>query len=223
MLTAIWLGLMLTSVLVGAYTGHLADVAQAVTDYIGISVKIGLTLAGIIVFWTGIMRIGQEAGLIEQISRWLMPILSRLFPEIPTGHPAMGAIVLNMVANMLGLNNAATPFGLKAMEQLEKLNRFPGVASNAMCMFLAINTSSVQLIPATAMGFLIAAGATHPTDIIVTSVLATTCSTIAAIIAVKTLQGWRWFRLPPTPSHEMNQASSNDATHADKPAQEKSS
>ncbi len=219
MLAAVWLGLILISVLVGAYTGQLSAVVHAVTDSIELAVKIGLSLMGIIVFWTGILRIGQEAGLVEQISRLAMPLLRRLFPDIPNDHPAMGAIVLNLVANMLGLNNAATPFGLQAMAQLETLNRFPGVASNAMCMFLAINTSNVQLLPVTAIAFLVAAGATHPTDIVITSLFATSCSTIAAIIAVKVLQNCRWFRLPIQPNH---QAETNAAVNENmKSAEEK--
>lgn len=219
MLAMLWLGMMVISVLVGLYTGNLSAVAQAVTDYIEITVKIGLTLAGVIVFWTGIMRIAQEAGLITQLSRLLMPILSRLFPDVPKDNPAMGMIVLNIAANMLGIGNAATPFGLQAMEHLNKINRFPGTASNAMCMLLAINTSSIQLIQVTAIGFLVAAGATHPTDIVITGLLATACSTIAAIVAVKVLQNLPWFRLPNEPAPTVI----DETTDLQKPVEENNS
>ena len=141
MLAGIWLGLMIVSVLGGAYTGHLSAVVQSVTASAKFAVQVGLMLTGLLAFWVGIMRIGQEAGLIEKLSRLLRPILRLLFPDIPPDHPAMGAMLMNMTANMLGLTNAATPFGLQAMDELNKLNPFPGVATNAMCTFLAINTS----------------------------------------------------------------------------------
>ena len=121
------------------------------------------------------------------IARVLKPIMTRLFPEVPAEHPAMGAMLLNMSANMLGLANAATPLGLKAIKELDSLNNMPGVATNPMCTFLAINTASIQLIPVTAMAYLAANGGTHPTDIISSALLASICATTAAIIAVKLL------------------------------------
>jgi spore maturation protein SpmB len=119
-----------------------------------------------------------------------------LFPDVPARHPAMGSMIMNMAANMLGLANAATPLGLRAMQHLETLNSRPGVATNAMCTFLAINTSSIQLIPATTIAILSAAGATNPTSIIGTALMATICSTAAGIIAVKTLEKLPYFALP---------------------------
>src|SRR5438105_15032324 len=127
------------------------------------------------IFWLGLIKIAEDAGFIQLLARMLKPILSRLFPDVPSDHPAMGAILLNIASNILGLTNAATPFGLRAMQELERLNKYPGVASNAMCTFIGINTSSVQLIPTTAIAYLAAAGAANPTDIVVTTVIATVC------------------------------------------------
>ncbi|HSH37703.1 MAG TPA: nucleoside recognition domain-containing protein, partial [Chthoniobacterales bacterium] len=138
----------------------------------------------------------ERCGLGQRMARGLRPIMRRLFPDVPTEHPAMGSIVMNIAANMLGLGNAATPLGLRAMRDLETLNPRPGVASNAMCTFLAINTSSVQLIPTTAIALLAAAGSRNPTIIVGTALLATSCSTIVGITSVKLFEKLRAFRLP---------------------------
>ncbi|NKB46455.1 MAG: nucleoside recognition protein [Legionellales bacterium] len=185
MLNFVWLAMMLAAVVCAVITGRVDAVVSAVTDYAKLAFEVALGLTGIMVFWLGLMKIAQQAGLITLLARAMQPILKRLFPEVPVDHPAMGAMMLNISANMLGLGNAATPFGLKAMTQLQRLNQHPRVASNAMCMFLAINTSSVQLIPTTAIAYLAAAGAAHPASIVMTALLATLCSTIAAIVAAK--------------------------------------
>jgi len=185
MLNAIWLGMMLVAVVFAVINGRVTEVVAAVTDYAKVAIDLSIGMAGIMVFWLGLMRIAEEAGFVENLAKWLRPIMRRLFPEVPTDHPAMGAMVMNIAANMLGLVNAATPFGLRAMEKLQTLNRKPKVASNAMVTFLAINTSSVQLIPTTAIAYLAAGGDPQPTRIITTALLATLCSTAAAIIAVK--------------------------------------
>lgn len=187
MLNIIWLGMIFLSVIVGCIEGRLDAVVQAVTDSAKLGFEISLGLAGILALWLGIMNVATESGLMNVIARALRPIMCRLFPEIPDDHPAMGAMILNIAANMLGLGNAATPFGLKAMKELQQLNTHVHTASNAMCTFLAINTSSVQLIPATAIAFLAANGATSPSSIIVSSLIATMASTVVAIIAVKQL------------------------------------
>jgi spore maturation protein SpmA len=198
MLNYIWLGLILAAVLMGGATGHL----QAVTDGAFDSAKTGvmtlaLPLVGIMALWLGIMRLAEKSGLVRVLARALRPVLRLLFPEIPAEDPAMGAMVMNVAANMLGLGNAATPLGLRAMQRLDRLNPHPGTATNAMCTFLAINTSSVQLIPATAVGLLAANGSTNPTAIIGTSLAATSCAALAAIIAVKTLERLPVFAAPP--------------------------
>ncbi len=195
MLSFIWLALVISSIAFGLYDGHITDVVNSVADSAKLSVQVAIGLTGIMAFWLGLMKIAEAGGLVNVLARLLRPVLVRLFPEVPADHPAMGAIVMNIAANMLGLGNAATPFGVRAMEQMQSLNQFPSAASNAMCTFLAINTSSVQLVPVTAIAFLAAAGATQPTAIIATSLFATTCSTIAGISAVKVLQRWSIFRI----------------------------
>lgn len=196
MLNVIWLAMMVTAVVFGIIDHRLSEVVNAVTDYAKLGFEISLGLTGIMVFWLGLMNVAQESGLMDSVARILNPLMRRLFPDVPAEHPAMGAMLMNITANMLGLANAATPLGLKAMNELESINPNPGVASNAMCTFLALNTSSVQLLPTTAIAYLAANGATHPTSVIMSALLATSCSTFAAIIAVKTLARLPAFRLP---------------------------
>ena len=206
MLNYIWFGMMAIAVVVGIFTGNIEAVTQAAIDMAKVSVEIAIGLIGIMALWLGIMKIAEESGLIRIIARGLKPITLRLFPDVPADHPAIGSIVLNMSANILGLGNAATPLGLKAMEELQELNPHKETASNAMVMFLAINTSSVQLIlPATVVALM---GATA-SEIFITTILATLCSTIAAIAAVKFLEKRKRFALPeadaetdPTPGAE---------------------
>ncbi|KTD16853.1 nucleoside recognition domain-containing protein [Legionella jordanis] len=187
MLNAIWLSMIFISVVVGSIQGRLDQVVHAVTDSAKFGFEIALGMTGVMCLWLGIMRIATESGLINHFARLLRPIMRPIFPDVPAEHPAMGAMIMNIAANMLGLANAATPFGLQAMKELQTLNKNAQEASNAMCTFLAINTSSVQLIPATAIAFLAANGSLHPSSIIFSSLVATTVSTIVAIIAVKQL------------------------------------
>lgn len=196
MLNIIWLALILLSVVFGIINGRIPAVVISVTESAKFAFELALGLTGMMSLWLGMMRIAEEAGLVRSLARMIRPLMRRLFPDVPPEHPAMGSMVMNIAANMLGLGNAATPFGLKAMTELETLNTRPGVATNAMCTFLAINTSSVQLIPTSAIAFLAAAGAAHPTDIVITSLIATTFSTLAGIIAVKTLEKMPTYRLP---------------------------
>ncbi|HEU4679003.1 MAG TPA: nucleoside recognition domain-containing protein [Terrimicrobiaceae bacterium] len=197
MLNWIWLGLVVLGVLLGAISGQLGEVTAAAFEACKTAVMtLALPLAGIMALWLGIMRLAEKSGLVGLLAAGLRPVMRWLFPDVPINHPAMGSMVMNMAANMLGLANAATPLGLRAMQDLEKLNPRPGVATNAMCTFLAINTSSIQLIPATTVGILSAAGASNPTSIIGTAFMATVCSTAAGIIAVKSLQRLPWFALP---------------------------
>jgi spore maturation protein SpmA len=163
----------------------LKDVTDGALDGAKTAVTIALGLIGIMALWLGVMRLAERAGLVQRIARGLRPIMRRLFPDIPPEHPAMGSMLMNMAANMLGLGNAATPLGLRAMRDLETLNPRPGVATNAMCTFLAINTSSVQLIPTTAIAILAASGSTRPTAIVGTALLATLCAATMAIVSVK--------------------------------------
>jgi spore maturation protein A len=138
--------------------------------------------------WLGIMRIAEAAGLVSLVGRALRPLIGWLFPEVPAGHPAGGAVVLALAANVLGLNNAATPLGIKAMEELQALNPDKDVATNAMVTFMAVTTSGVQLIPATMIGVLAAAGSTSPTAIIAPTIAATFIGTVAAVATARLLQ-----------------------------------
>jgi len=190
MLNYIWFGMMLISVIAGIITGRIDAVTAAAVDMAKTAVEIAIGLIGIMALWLGTMKIAEESGLIKLIARALRPITVKLFPDVPADHPAMGSIVLNMSANILGLGNAATPLGLKAMEELQELNPQKDTATNAMCTFLAINTSSVQLIlPASVVALM----GTASNQIFITTVLATLFSTIAAIIAVKTLEKMKRF------------------------------
>jgi spore maturation protein A len=197
MLNAIWLSMMLLAVLVGAIEGRLGLVVQAVTDSAKFGFEMALGLAGIMALWLGIMGVASASGLVHKLARLLRPVMCRLFPEVPPDHPAMGAMILNLSANMLGLANAATPFGLQAMKELQRLNTHVHTASNSMCTFLAINTSSVQIIPATAIALLAANGSAQPSSIILTSIIATTVSTVVGVVAVKQLEKLPCYRMKP--------------------------
>lgn len=187
MLNVIWLSMMFLSVIVGMIQGRIDDVVRAVTDSAKFGFEVALGLAAIMSLWLGIMEIASASGLVARLARLLQPIMRRLFPDVPIDDPAMGAMVLNISANMLGLANAATPFGLQAMKELQRLNTHVHTASNAMCTFLAINTSSVQLIPATAIAYLSANGSLQPSSVIFSTLMATTVSTVVALVAVTQL------------------------------------
>jgi len=173
----------------------LAAITDAAFNFARIAVMdIALPLVGVMALWLGIMKIAEQAGIIRLLAAAIAPITRRLFPEVPTDHPAMGAMVLNIAANWLGLSNAATPFGLKAMEELQTLNPKKDTATNAMVMFLGINTASITLIPATIIGLRVAMKSASPAEIIGTTIFASTCATVTAVIAVKLLGKLRAFR-----------------------------
>ena len=199
MLNYIWFGMMFIAVIVGILTGNIDEVTQAAIDMAKTAVEIAIGLIGIMALWLGTMKIAEESGLIRIIARAIRPITIRLFPDVPEDHPAIGSIILNMAANLLGLGNAATPLGLKAMEELQDLNPEKETATNAMCTFLAINTSSIQLIlPATVVALMGAAA----NQIFITTILATGLSTIAAIIAVRFLEKLKRFEVPDGNGHD---------------------
>lgn len=164
------------------------SVTGAAIDYAGTAVSISLGLIGVMALWLGVMKVAEEAGLISIIAMWLKPVTKKLFPDVPSNHPAMGSMIMNISANILGLGNAATPFGLKAMEELNELNPEKETATNAMCTFLAINTAGMTLIPATAIAIRAASGSSEPAIIIGTSLFASFCATIAGITAAKVLE-----------------------------------
>ncbi|AOY75047.1 nucleoside recognition domain-containing protein [Clostridium formicaceticum] len=188
MINIIWFLFIAIGIVVGALTGNIEAVTDAAINSARTAVDISLGLIAVMALWLGIMKIAEVSGLIKVIAKALRFIMVPLFPEVPEDHPAMGAMVMNIAANVLGLGNAATPLGLKAMQELQEINPHKDTASNAMCTFLAINTSSVTLIPATVIAIRAAAESTNPTEIIGPTIIATAASTIAAVIAVKLLQ-----------------------------------
>jgi spore maturation protein A len=188
MLNYIWFGLMAVALVVAAFNGTADAVTKGAVDASATAVQTALGLIGIMTLWLGVMRIAEAAGLVSLIGRALRPLLRALFPEVPSDHPAAGALVMAVAANMLGLNNAATPLGIKAMEELQALNRDADTASNPMVTFMALTTSGVQLIPATMIGVLAAAGSINPTAIISSSLAATIVGTVAALLTAKLLQ-----------------------------------
>ncbi|MDR3668445.1 MAG: nucleoside recognition domain-containing protein [Ignavibacteriaceae bacterium] len=164
------------------------EITNAALEYSGTAVTIAIGLIGVMALWLGIMKIAESAGLINLIASWMKPFTKRLFPEVPTDHPAMGAMIMNMSANMLGLGNAATPFGLKAMQELDSINPNKGTATNSMVTFLAINTAGMTLIPASAIAIRAASGSSDPAIIIGTSLFGSLCATIAGILSAKLLE-----------------------------------
>jgi len=184
----VWYVLILISILVAAFSGKMEALTDAAVDTAKVSVELAIGLIGVMALWLGLMKIAEKAGLIQGLARLLKPIMTRLFPEVPSDHPAMGSMIANIAANMLGLGNSATALGLKAMKDLQKLNKEKSSASNSMATFLAINTSSVTIIPATVIAIRVSAGATSPAEIIGPTIIATTISTIVAIIVSRALQ-----------------------------------
>ncbi len=188
MLNYIWFALMAIALIVAAFNGTADAVTKGAIDSAKTAVEISLGLVGIMTLWLGIMRVAEAAGLVALLGRLLRPLTRLLFPDVPPDHPANGAMIMSIAANMLGLNNAATPLGIKAMEELQELNPDKETATNPMVMFMTINTTGVQLIPATMIGVMAAAGSKNPTAIIGTTLIATTIGTIAAVIATKLLE-----------------------------------
>ena len=188
MLNYIWFGLMAISLVVAAFNGTAEAVTKGAVDSASTAVTIAIGLVGVMTLWLGMMKIAEAAGLVTMLGRALRPVLRWMFPEIPSEHPAAGAVVLAIAANMLGLNNAATPLGIKAMEDMQELNGDKETATNPMVTFMAMTTSGVQLVPSTMIGLLAAAGSINPTAIIAPGLVATFIGTVAAVVAAKLLQ-----------------------------------
>jgi len=184
----IWLGMILIATVTAAYTGTMDEVTKASFDSAKAAVTLAISLIGPMALWLGLMKVAEDGGLLTIIARCLKPVMTRLFPDVPPEHPAMSAMIMNMAANALGLGNAATPMGIKAMQELDTLSTRRGTATNAMCLFLAINTSSVTLLPLGVITVRAAANASHPAAILLPSILATAVSTTVAIIAAKFME-----------------------------------
>ena len=187
MLNGIWVALIVLAIFCGALSNSLNAVSTASIEAAKGAVELAIGLVGVMAFWIGLMRVLEHAGMLSLIARLLKPIMKRLFPDVPETHPAMSMMILNMAANMLGLANAATPFGIKAIMELNKLNPRPGTATNAMALFLAINTSSLALLPTGVIALRASLGSTQPASIIITTIVATACSTVIAILSAKLL------------------------------------
>lgn len=188
MVNKIWLALILIGFIFAALKGDISLVTQAAFEGAATGVTVCFGLISVLVFWLGIMRLAQDSGLVSKISKLLGPVVSFLFPDVPKNHPAMGYILSNMSANLLGLGNAATPMGIRAMQELQELNPDKESASAAMCTLLALNTASITLIPTTLIAIRLNYHSANPTEIVGSTLLATAIATMAAIIAD------RWYR-----------------------------
>jgi len=182
MINTVWFVLMFSGLVVAALTGRVDEITGAVFASAEKAVAVGISLLSIMTFWFGMMKVVEASGLLERMFRLLRPLARFLFPRLPDDHPATHSILMNMSANVLGMGSAATPFGLKAMQELQELNRGRKKASDEMCTFLLVNTSSITLVPTTVVALRAASGSLNPTEIIGTTIIATCCSTIVAII-----------------------------------------
>jgi spore maturation protein A len=198
MINYIWLGLIVIGIVVAAFTGKMDDMTKALLESAKTAVELSIGLIGIMALWLGLMKLAEGAGLLYAVARGLKPIMKRLFPDVPDGHPAMGSMVANISANLLGLGNSATALGLKAMQDLQTLNKTEDTATNAMVTFLTINTTSITLIPATVIAMRASAGSTDPTAIIVPTIIASTFATVVGVASAKWLE-----KLSPLPKSGM--------------------
>jgi spore maturation protein A len=184
--------LFVVALVAGALHGDVRAVGQGAFDGAGQAVTLAIGLVGAMSLWLGLLKIAEKAGLVEKLARLAQPVFRPLFRDVPDGHPAISAMLLNMAANALGLGNAATPLGLKAMEELEKLNPNPGTATNAQVLFLAINTASIQLVPTTVIALRASAHSSDPAGILLPTLISTACALTAGIVLAKLLErAWR--------------------------------
>lgn len=193
MLNLLWGAMLLIGIVYGAATGRMNEVTDAALSSAKEAVSLCITMAGIVAMWVGIMEIAKSSGLVERLTRKMRPLLGFLFPDVPGEHRAMEFISANMIANFLGLGWAATPFGLKTMEELAKLEKqrksvSPGTASNAMCTFLILNISSLQLIPVNIIAYRSQYGSVNPTAIVGPGIVATAVSTVVAVVFCKVME-----------------------------------
>ena len=180
--------LIVFSIIIGAINGRLQEVINAVMSGAELSVKVAFSLIGIMAFWLGIMKIAEKSGLVQLIAKAIKPITKKLFNELDEDSPAIGDIAMNFTANAFGLANAATPFGIRTMENMQEANDKKDTASNSMCLFLAMNTAGFQLIPATVIAILVGIGYKNPTEIIAPTLLVTSIAFVSAIAMAKFAQ-----------------------------------
>ncbi|MBT2726332.1 spore maturation protein [Bacillus sp. ISL-75] len=182
MVNYIWVFMTVVGFIFALINGTMAEVNKAIFDGAKEAVTLCIGLISVLVFWLGMMRIAEESGLLERLSKLFRPLVKRLFPDVPVSHPAMGYILSNMISNMFGLGNAATPLGIKAMEELKKLNGGKDSASRSMVTFLAINTASITIIPTTVIAIRMNYHSASPTEIVVPTIIATIISALGAIL-----------------------------------------
>ena len=195
MMNYIWVGLIVIAVVIGGATGNIQAVLDNIFSFAETAVDISFGLIGVMAFFCGLMNVMDKAGLCEKLGILIAPIMRKLFPEVPADHPANSAMALYFAANILGIGNAATPFGLKAMQELQTLNPTKDIATNAQCMLMAISTTSITLIPVTAIGLRSAIQLEGAAEIIAPVIIATSISTITGIICTlifQNLKGWKW-------------------------------
>lgn len=191
----VWLLLIGAAVIAGAVNGHMADVSNAMFKSAATAIELAIGLVGGMTLFLGLMRVADDAGLVRVLAKALRPVFRFLFPDVPGDHPALGAIAMNFGANMLGLGDAATPFGIKAMEELQTLNPDKDSASDAMCMFVTLHSSSLQLVPVMVISLRAAAGSKNPSETIVGTIFATVVSMVVAITVSRMFA--RWYALRP--------------------------
>ncbi|MBN2358892.1 MAG: spore maturation protein [Deltaproteobacteria bacterium] len=195
-MNAIWLTIVFAAFVAAALTDRMEAIGQAAFDSARTSVTLAIGLVGAMALWLGLMRVLRDGGLLHQLARAVKPVMVRLFPDVPSDHPAISAMIMNLAANVLGLGNAATPLGIKAMQELDSINPRKGVASDAMVLFLAINTSSLTMVPVTAIAIRDSLGSAQPGAIILPTIFATTCTATTAIILAKWFSRWKLFAPP---------------------------
>lgn len=188
MINVIWMGMILIGFVFAAVSGNIDSVTKAAFDGAQTGVTVSFGLISVLVFWLGMMRLAEDSGMLAKVAKLMGPVVRFLFPDVPKNHPAMGYILSNMSANLFGLGNAATPMGIKAMQELQKLNPDKDTATPAMCTLLALNTASITIIPTTLIAIRMNFQSASPTEIVGTTLLATAVATMAAILAD------RWYR-----------------------------
>lgn len=190
MVNIVWLVLIVGGIVVAGMHGSMLPVTEAIVTGTEKAVEVAIGFIGMISLWLGMARIAEQSGLMTGLARLMAPVVSRLFPSVPRDHPAMGHMLMNIVANILGMGSAATPFGLKAMEELQKLNQNKDQASEAMITFLAVNTASLALVPATVVALRVAAGSKNATAIVGPTIMATGFSMLVAIVVDRLFRRW---------------------------------
>ena len=188
MMNYIWGGMILLSLIISVFTGQVEETAAAAVSGAAEAVETCIALLGIMCLWTGLAKIGEKAGLVRMLAKVLRPLTRLMFPKLDKDAPALGSIVMNMVANLFGMGNAATPLGLKAMQELDVVNRHRQTASNAMCMFVVLNTASIQLIPTTVISLRQTYGSAAPAEILVPVWISSICALTVGITAAKLLE-----------------------------------